>query len=43
MSFTDLAKSFKNNRLSVNEFANSFMELWEFEKDINLLQRMTMI
>ena len=34
-----LAKSFKNNRLSANEFANPFMELWKFERDINLLQK----
>ncbi len=41
MSVTVLAfaKSFVAGRLSANEFANSFMELWKFERDSNLLQK----
>lgn len=34
-----LAKSFQIERLTADEFANSFMELWKFERDNNLLQK----
>ncbi len=34
-----LAKSFSTERLTADEFANSYMELWKFERDIDLLQK----
>jgi hypothetical protein len=34
----DFAKSFVAGRLSVSEFANSYMELWKIERDNNILQ-----
>lgn len=34
-----LAKSFQSERLSADEFANAYMELWKFERDIGLLQK----
>ncbi len=34
-----LAKSFAAERLSADEFSNSYMELWKFERDSNLLQK----
>ena len=33
-----LAKSFSAERLTALEFSNSYMELWKFERDSNLLQ-----
>lgn len=33
-----LAKSFSTERLTAEEFSNSYMELWKFERDSNLLQ-----
>ncbi|WKD50592.1 colicin immunity domain-containing protein [Microbulbifer spongiae] len=33
-----LAKSFSKERLTADEFANAYMELWRFERDCNLLQ-----
>jgi len=37
-SILALVKSFLNKRLSANEFANAYMELWKFERDAELLQ-----
>ena len=34
-----LAKSFSAERLTADEFANLYMELWKFERDNNLLQK----
>lgn len=33
-----LAKSFVHERLSANEFANAYMELWKFEGDNGILK-----
>ncbi len=33
-----LAKSFISERLTADEFSNSYMELWKFERDSNLLK-----
>lgn len=34
-----LAKSFIDGRLSVNDFVNTYMELWKFERDAGFLQK----
>lgn len=33
-----LAKSFSTERLTAEEFSNSYMELWKFERDSDLHQ-----
>ena len=34
----EFARSFTKGRLSPDEFANSFIELWKIERDKNILQ-----
>ncbi|MES2661949.1 MAG: colicin immunity domain-containing protein [Pseudomonadota bacterium] len=39
MTVLALAKSFTEEKLSAEQFSNSYMEIWKFERDSNLLQK----
>ena len=39
MTILGLAKSFVEERLSADQFANSYMEAWKYERDSDLLQK----
>lgn len=38
ITILEFARSFVDGRLSANEFANAYMELWKIERDNNILQ-----
>jgi len=38
VTILEFARSFVNERLSADEFANAYMELWKIERDNNVLQ-----
>lgn len=39
VTILEFARSFSNGRLTSDEFANSFIELWKIERDNNFLQK----
>ena len=38
VTILEFARSFVNERLLADEFANAYMELWKIERDNNVLQ-----
>ncbi|BBA34940.1 colicin D [Methylocaldum marinum] len=39
VTILEFARSFVDERLSADEFANCYLELWKIERDNNLLQQ----